>query len=44
MNNIEDEKSGAGTAEPMAAVATQTVVFSSQLHLVLLLIAESWLE
>lgn len=44
INHIEDKAPGSCTEEPMAARATQTVAFSWQLHLVLLLIAESWLE
>lgn len=45
MDNIENNKaSGSDTVKPMATRATQTLVLSLELCLVLLLIAESWLE
>lgn len=45
MDNIENNKaSGSDTAKPMATGDRQSRVLSSQLHVVLLLIAKSWLE
>ena len=45
MDNVENNPaSGSDAVKPMATRATQALVLSSQLYLVLLLIAESWLE